>query len=320
VLRRGARLAAAVAGFGGAWKLLHDPTGAAAIERPDVVHLPAGGFAVPERPGQPVLAIVHGTAPDRMLAAALDVLGGLERFIRPGDCVVLKPNVAFDRLPSLGATTSPEVLGAMARLAVMAGAREVRVADNPINSPEGCFHRSGIRAAAQEAGARVILPSPSEFRLLEVAGAQLIARWPMFHRPFADADRVIGIAPLKDHNLAGASMTIKNWYGLLGGRRNQFHQHLHELIAELALMMRPTLVILDAMRALISNGPTGGSLTDVKRLDTLVVATDQVAADAYGFEVLLGRAPSRLPYLALAEAQGAGKRAWRSLPYRELTV
>lgn len=320
MLTRAARLAAAAAGFGAAFKLLHDPTGASAVDRPETVRLPAGGFAVPGRPGLPVLVIVHGTQPRRMLEAAFDALGGLERFIRPGERVVLKPNVAFDRLPSLGATTSPEVLAAAAQLAVAAGAQEIRVADNPINSPEGCFHRSGIQAAAQEAGARVILPSPSQFRLLEVEGAQLIARWPMFHRPFADADRVIGIAPLKDHNLAGASMTMKNWYGLLGGHRNQFHQHIHEIVAELALMMRPTLVILDAMRALVSNGPTGGSLTDVKRLDTLVVATDQVAADAYGYEMLLGRDPARLPYLALAESLGAGKRAWRTLPYRELTV
>ncbi|MBI3893173.1 MAG: DUF362 domain-containing protein [Candidatus Wallbacteria bacterium] len=255
-----------------------------------------------------------------MLRAGLDLLGGLSRFVWPGDRVVLKPNVAFDRSPSLGATTNPIVLAAAARLLREAGALEVRVLDNPINSPEGCFHRSGIRQAALDAGARLILPSPSEFRTLAVEGADLIARWPMFFRPFADADRVVGIAPLKDHNLCSASMTMKNWYGLLGGRRNQFHQKIHTIVSELAFMMRPTFVVLDATRVLMRNGPTGGSLSDVKPLDTLVVATDQVAADSYAYEMLLERDPSKLPYLELAQARGAGTRAWRTLQWREVTV
>ena len=86
---------------------------------------------------------------------------------------------------------------------------------------------------------------------------------------------MIGVAPVKDHNLCRASMTTKNWYGLLGGRRNQFHQDIHGIIADLALMMRPTFVVLDGTRVLLRSGPTGGSLADVqagpddRRLDRL---------------------------------------------------
>lgn len=72
------------------------------------------------------------------------------------------------------------------------------------------------------------------------------------------------MAPLKSHFRSGASMTMKNWYGLLGGQRNIFHQDIHGIIEELSLLMRPTLVVLDATFTMISNGPTGGSLSDLK--------------------------------------------------------
>jgi uncharacterized protein (DUF362 family) len=93
-------------------------------------------------------------------------------------------------------------------------------------------------------------------------------------------DRVIGMAPVKDHHRSGASMTLKNWYGLLGGRRNIFHQDIHTVIQELAMMIRPTVVVLDGTQSMMTNGPTGGSLSDLKPTGTLIVSTDPVAADA----------------------------------------
>src|SRR5207244_10009329 len=120
------------------------------------------------------------------------------------------------------------------------------------------FVRSGVRLAALNAGATVHLPSPSDFRTLVTPGATLIGRWPFFWRPFIGVTKVIGVAPVKDHNLCRASMTTKNWYGLLGGRRNQFHQDIHGIIADLAPMMRPTFVVLDGPRTLQRTGTTVG--------------------------------------------------------------
>ncbi|HVP65719.1 MAG TPA: DUF362 domain-containing protein, partial [Anaeromyxobacteraceae bacterium] len=207
----------------------------------------------------------------------------------------------------------PEVVRALVSLVREAGAREVRVADNPIESPEACFVRSGVQRAAEEAGARVVLPSARDFETLRVPGATWIERWPFFARPFAGADRVIGVAPVKDHNLCRASMTTKNWYGLLGGRRNQFHQDIHGIISDLALMMRPTLVVLDGTRVLFRSGPTGGSLADVRPGNTIVASTDSLAADAYGWDELLGRSGEPLPpYFARAAARGLGNPDWRA--------
>jgi uncharacterized protein (DUF362 family) len=114
-------------------------------------------------------------------------------------------------------------------------------------------------------------------------------------------------------------MTLKNWYGLLGGRRNIFHQDIHTVIQELAMMIRPTVVVLDGTQSMMSNGPTGGSLSDLKPTGTLIVSTDPVAADAVG-ATLLGRTAADLPFIAKAESVGAGKADYRSLDLKEIQV
>ncbi|MBK8481290.1 MAG: DUF362 domain-containing protein [Proteobacteria bacterium] len=301
------------------WPLaLRDPDGERGKPRPRAHRLPAAGFAVAAAPTAARLGVAHGTRVEAMLRYAVDAIGGIGHYVQRGDVVLIKPNVAFERPAALAATTQPELLAALVRLVREAGAAEVRVADNPIESPESCFARSGIGAAAQAAGARVYLPTRSDFELLETPGATWIARWPFFWRPFIGVTKVIGVAPTKDHNLCRASLTTKNWYGLLGGRRNQFHQDIHGIIADLALMLRPTFVVLDGTRVLFRGGPTGGNLSDVRAGQTLVASTDSLAADACGWDMLLDRRAEPLPgYFALAAARGLGQPRWRSLHVKE---
>ncbi len=305
-------------GTGLLWQALRDPDGERGKPQPPTFHLKDYRLTPPN--GAKVLGVAHGENFEAMLKMAIGAIGGLEHFIRPGDVVLVKPNVAFDRAPKLGATTNPAVVAALIRLVWAAGAAEVRVADNPIESPENCFAKSGIADATHANGAGLYLPSPTSFETLQVPGAKLIASWPFFYRPFHGVTKVIGVAPIKDHNLCHASMCTKNWYGLLGGRRNQFHQDIHNIVADLALMMRPTFVILDASRILMKNGPTGGDLSDVVPGHTLVAATDQVAVDAYGYSQLLGRKGDLPRYLDNARDRGLGNPDWRSLPIKEEQV
>jgi uncharacterized protein (DUF362 family) len=242
------------------------------------------------------------------LRKAPDAVGGLSHYIQPGDIVLVKPNVAFDRSPNLGATTHPEIMESLIRmLLVDCRAQEVRVADNPIESPPDCFAKSGIALATERAGGRVYLPDSNAFRMLHTPGAQLIEDWWFFHRPLTNVDKVIGVAPVKDHNLCHASMGIKNWYGLLGGRRNQFHQDIHEIVSDLSLMMKPTLTILDGTHVLMKNGPTGGDPSNVKPGHTVVAGVDPVAMDAWAYEHLLERGTDYPRYLHKAEDKGSGR-------------
>jgi uncharacterized protein (DUF362 family) len=302
------------------WPLsLKDPDGERGKPRPPTIRLPHGGFTVAPSTTLPYLGVARGARVPAMVRAAIDAIGGIGRFIRRGDVVVIKPNVAFERPAVLGATTHPEVLTALIHLVREAGAEEIRVADNPIESPQSCFARTGIQKAAVAAGARVFLPSPGEFETLNVPGATWIENWPFFWRPFVGATKVIGVAPVKDHNLCRASMTTKNWYGLLGGRRNQFHQDIHGIIADLALMLRPTFVLLDGSRVLFRSGPTGGSLSDVKEGHTIVASTDSLAADAFGWEQLLERKGEALPaYFAKSAARKVGDPNWRARLVKEV--
>jgi uncharacterized protein (DUF362 family) len=254
------------------------------------------------------VGIGRGGSVQERLRKALDAVGGLSHYIQPGDIVLVKPNVAFDRSPNLGATTHPEIMEALIRmLLVDCRAQEVRVADNPIESPPDCFIKSGIGAATERAGGRVYMPDSNAFRMLHTPGAQLIEDWWFFHRPLTNVDKVIGVAPVKDHNLCHASMGIKNWYGLLGGRRNQFHQDIHEIVSDLSLMMKPTLTILDGTHVLMKNGPTGGDPSNVKPGHTVVAGVDPVAMDAWAYEHLLERGTDYPRYLYKAEEKGSGR-------------
>jgi uncharacterized protein (DUF362 family) len=268
------------------------------------------------------VGIGRGGTTEERLRKALDAAGGLAHYVHPGDIVLIKPNVAFDRSPNLGATTNPEVLESLIQMVLVdCRAQEVRVADNPIESPSDCFAKSGIRLAAERAGGRVYLPDSNAFKMLNTPGARLIENWWFFHRPFTNVDKVIGVTPVKDHNLCHASMSVKNWYGLLGGRRNQFHQDIHGIISDLALMLRPTLVILDGTKVLFRSGPTGGSLADVKAAHTVVASTDSLAADAWGWDHLLERKGEPLPgYFAKAAARKLGNPSWKDQHVKETQV
>ena len=311
-----------VAGLAGAgWYALYDPTGKAGLPTPQPLTLPNYFEAVYEAfgPSDPRLVVARsdGSAPVlEMVRKAIEPLGGIKRFIKPGDVVLLKPNVAFDRAPILGATTNPELVAAVSRLCLgEARAGQVIVADNPIETPENCFYKSRITDAAQRSGAKVMLPKSVHFRQVQVRPGrpdpqrhEALGAWPIFHKPLAEATKVIGLPAIKDHNLAYASMAMKNWYGLLGGRRNQFHQAIHDIISDLGYMISPTLIIADGIRVLMRNGPTGGRMEDVKIANTIVASVDQVASDAWCYENLLERDPAKLTYLAYAQEKfGDGK-------------
>jgi uncharacterized protein (DUF362 family) len=308
-LTRATRAGAVLVAAGAVAGLVHDPSGPGPAQTGGQVDgLP--DFSVPAAGRK--IGIARGADRTRTLGLALEAIGGIGAFIRKGDRVVLKVNAAFASPPVLSATTHPLLVTELTRLCLAAGAAAVAVTDNPINDPASCFALTGIGPAARAAGASVVLPAEGLFREMTLKGARLIRSWPVLLGPLSTATKLIGVAPVKDHHRSGASMTMKNWYGLLGGRRNIFHQDVHTLIAELALMVKPTFVVLDGTTTMMTNGPTGGSLADLSDTHTLMVGTDHVAVDACG-AALLGKAPADLPFIPKAEALGAGTADYRAL-------
>ncbi len=258
------------------------------------------------------MSVVRGSTRSETLELALKSIGGIDAFIKKGDRVLLKVNAAFASPPILSATTHPDTITALTRLCIKAGAASVTVTDNPINDPASCFRLTGIEQAARSAGASVLFPKKEFFKSFSLEQAQLIRNWPVLYEPLSRVDKIIGTAPVKDHHRSGASMIMKNWYGLLGGRRNIFHQDIHTIIQELAMMVKPTLVVLDGTTTMMHNGPTGGSLSDLKQTDMMIVSTDQVAADAFG-ATLLDKNVDDLAFIKKAEAMRLGTADYQSL-------
>lgn len=259
----------------------------------------------------PQITVVQNGEPRALAKQAIENLGGMGRFVGKQDVVVIKPNIAWDRTPEQAANTNPDVVAEVVRQCWQAGARRVIVTDVSCNEPRRCFQRSGIEAASRAEGAEVILPDPDLFREVEIGGV-VLKSWPVF-APFLEADKIINLPVAKHHVLTGATLGMKNWYGILGGERNRLHQQIHQSLADLANFMLPTVTFLDCYRVLLRNGPTGGNLEDVALKKTLVAGTDPVAIDAYVAKAYWDLDADKLPYLAMAAARGLGTTDFASL-------
>lgn len=272
-------------------------------------------FEVPPDPSLPVLTQATNPDPRAALNAALDAIGGIRRFVKAGERVVVKPNVGWDRTPAQGANTHPDLVGEMVRLCLGAGAAEVKVVDNSCNDPRRSFLRSGIREAGEAAGATVLLPKEED--MVEVnLGGQVLTSWPVL-RHFIETDRFINMPVIKQHNLTRCTVGMKNLYGILGGRRNRLHQAIEESIVDLAAFVRPTLTVVDGTRVMVRGGPQGGSLDYLEIHDTVLCATDQVAADARAVEYL-GARPEQVGHIVLAQEAGLGSVDYQASGFQEV--
>ena len=272
----------------------------------------------------PALSIAHyRTSPkepdgiaeesQRLTREAIAGLGGMQRFVSRGDIVWVKPNIGWNRKPEQAATTNPDVVATVIALCYQAGAKHVIVSDNPCNPAVPSFARSGIQEAAQKAGADCYVMDDRKFKSTKLNGKVLPA-WDVY----ADAlgvNKFINIPIAKHHSLCRATLGIKNLMGVMGGERNRFHQDLGNTLVDLAAFFRPNLVVLDGVRVLTANGPSGGNLADVQRRDTVVAGVDQVAVDSFG-TTLLGLKPQDIGYIVEADNRKLGTMDFESLKPR----
>lgn len=274
-----------------------------------------GNRSLPADGSYPDLGVTKGKDHSRATIAAIGLLGGMERFIARGDIVTIKPNIGWDRTPAQGANTNPVLVKTVAELCFDAGAKKVIVTDVPCNDARRTFTRSGISEPLAKVGADVILPE-DRFYVRADLGGEILGIWPIL-RQFLETDKLINMPVVKHHSLSLATIGMKNWYGVMGGPRNRLHQRIDTSITDLADFFRPSLIVIDATRVMVRNGPVGGRLSDVEIHDTVIASTDQVAADSYscGF---LGLAPSDLRYILDGESRGLGKSSGYTIIEKEI--
>lgn len=259
------------------------------------------------RPAGAELAVITGRDYARLVQEMLEVLGGIEKFIRPGDEVVVKPNIGWDRRPEQGANTHPLVVKAMVMMALDGGASRVKIFDHTCNEKRRCYVNSGIQQAIESIGdkqVRLEHVDSRKFIPVDIKKGRSLTRWEIY-RDALDADVYINMPVAKHHGLSRLTLGLKNSMGVIGGRRGQLHFNLGQKLADLATIIQPTLTVIDATRMLLRNGPQGGRVEDVKIADTIIASTDPVAADAYA-TTLFGIRPDEVSSTVAAHAMGLG--------------
>lgn len=269
-------------------------------------------FRIPESRGQQSsvvdVARVTGSDYPALVKKTVELLGSMGRFVTPGDKVVVKPNIGWDRRPEQGANTHPEVVRTIVELALAAEADEVKIFDYTCNEKRRCYNNSGISEAIESIGskrAQLVHIDQRKFVPVKIAKGRSLTEWDIY-KDALTADCYINVPVAKHHGLSRLSLGLKNSMGVIGGRRGALHHDLGQNLADLATVIAPRLTIVDATRVLTRNGPQGGSLDDVKVLDTMIGSIDPVAADALA-TTLFDLNPEDISSTVAAHRMGLGE-------------
>jgi len=262
----------------------------------------------PQETPQPLVAKAQGTNYAQMVGDTIQALGGMKKFVNAGEVVVVKPNMAWDQTPEMGANANPAVVRQVVELCLEAGAKQVKVLDYTCDDARKAYAASGIQAAVEgikDPRAVVQFVDERGFVEVQIEKARALKKW-SFYKDILEADRFINIPVAKQHSEARLTMCLKNMMGAIGPWRGRIHVGLHQNIADMNLILRPDLHVLDATRILLRNGPKGGRLEDVAVKNLVFAGTDPVALDALGTE-LFGMKPDDIGYITKAHQAGRGE-------------
>jgi len=228
----------------------------------------------------PDMVAVMGGEPAQLLERALQEMGGIEKYVKKGQSVVIKPNIGWDKKPEFGANTNPDLIDALIKQCFKAGAKKITVFDHTCDNWQKCYASSGIEATAKAAGA-IVLPGNDETYYKEVAIPQGVKlKSAKIHQALLDADVWFNVPVLKNHGGSRMTISMKNYMGIVWDR-GYFHANdLQQCIADACTWeKRPVLNIIDAYRCVHKNGPQGRSLSDATLLKTLIISKDIIAGD-----------------------------------------
>lgn len=252
-----------------------------------------------------VVALAEGKDHARVTRNAIAALGGMQRFVKKGDVVVVKPNMGWDRSPEMAANTNPVVVRAVVEEALRAGAKKVKVFDRTCNDERRCYANCGIPAALKGMKkVEVKYMDSDRYRKVALNGT-VLKEWDLYDEVL-DADVFINVPVAKHHGLTKLTLGLKNVMGVIGGNRGSIHKNIDGALADINRVLKTHLVVVDATRVLIAHGPQGGQLGDVRVLNKVIASTDIVAADAYA-TTLFGLKPEDISVTVAAAKRGLGE-------------
>ena len=233
-----------------------------------------------EEAKKPLVAVAKGK-PEELVKKAVGALGGMQNFVKKGDRVVLKANMGFPNPPEWGTTTHPTIVKTTAQLCLDAGAQRVIIIDNPLRDGQICKEKSGIGAAVEGMKGVVValLEDPKFYQDTPIPNGKVL-KTTAIAKEVLRANAIINVPTAKSHSATGVSLGIKNLMGLVWDRKIMHDQvDFNQTIADLLLVIKPTLTIVDCVYALLTNGPGGPGTT--AELNMVIASTDPVAADSY---------------------------------------
>ncbi len=269
--------------------------------------------------GVPDMVVVRNGEPEQLVRTALAALGGMEAFIPKGANVFVKPNICVAyHTYEYAATTNPWVVGTLVKMCFEAGAASVKVCDYPFGgtAQEG-YVKSGIKDQVEANGGEMVYMPGFKYEMVDVPNGIELKKTAVFS-DILKADVIINVPIAKHHSSAHLTMGMKNLMGVVRDR-SAFHFNLGQRIADLSTLLKPKLTVVDAVRILVANGPSGGNLNDVKKLDTIVASPDIVAADSFA-TTLFGKQPEDIPYIKAAASMGLGRSDLQNLNIKELVA
>jgi uncharacterized protein (DUF362 family) len=251
------------------------------------------------------LVSVKGKDISSMVKKSIELLGGMEKFVKKGDVVVIKPNIGWDRTPEFAANTNPEIVSTLVKLCFDCGAKIVKVFDNTCNVAQKCYKNSGIYDAVKSCGGTIFYLSEWQFCSSKFPSGSLMQDWPLVVDAI-ECDCFINVPIAKHHGLAKLTLSMKNLMGICGGVRGLIHQNIDQKLVELTKFVNPNLTIIDAYRVLVRHGPRGGDLNDVEEKNLIIASTDPVLADAYTAKFVFNIEPKEIGYIRLGYESGLG--------------
>lgn len=226
------------------------------------------------------LVAVMGGEPEVMFRKAIAEMGGMGKFIKKGDKVVVKPNIGWDKAPELAANTNPKLVAEIIKQCFSAGAKEVTVFDHTCDDWRKCYKNSGIEAAAKAAGAKVVpADQGSYYKPVSIPNGKKLTK-AQIHEAIVDCDKWINVPILKNHGGAQLTMSMKNYMGIVWDRGFFHANDLQQCIADVCTYeKRPVLNVVDAYRMMKTSGPRGKNESDVVLTKGLFLSQDIVAVD-----------------------------------------
>lgn len=281
--------------------------------------LPGASLFAETGKGHPDLVAVRNGMPDKMFETGIAALGGMKRFVKPNQTVVIKPNIGWDVVPELGANTNPALIKAIVKECYLAGAKKVYVFDNSCDYGQKAYSTSGIEKAAKDENAMVV-PGWLErhYQEVRIPGAAVLKNAKV-HELILDSDVFINVPVLKHHSMGKLTIALKNLMGVVWDRGFYHRNNLHRCISEFPLYRKPDLNIIDAYLIMTKNGPRGISKNDLELKKMQIISPDIVAADAAAAKVF-GLDPERIPYLRMAADLKLGTINLDQLKISRLTV